>query len=590
MEDKIQQQLIFEQKYQQLNSYQRQAVLDESRACLVNACVGSGKTTVLTAKVEYLMRVKGIPLEKMAVMTFTNRAADEILGRLGLMEERPKGFGTFHSVCMNLLKQELPVEELGYRKDFEILEPDQELELVLSLAKEHALTIKYKNRLKKRLEQERALFESGRTAKIKDDLFKVFPLLDARKKEENKMTFSDLIDHTLTLLKSHPVLFSWVLVDEIQDCNPKQAELLRAFCGKDTCFFGVGDPNQMIYSFRGSEETVYFKIKNQFAAKELSLPINYRSASTILAAANRFRQYGRNIEGEAQSETEKIPVCSYYDTFLEAEILGEKIRSRFSKGIPYTDMAILYRTQEQSIPLEKAFDRMGIPYKVSGKEEQTAKDEPEKEIQKTDPSNGKTKDAVHLMTAHASKGLEFSDVYIIGLNPGLFPIRTKRMEDQMEEQRLFFVAVTRARTHLELSYYTNPTRPDVFGEPCAFLKRIPEELLLWEKEKSQKEKSEHLQNLRKEVLIRMRSSETEGSEEEFSDPTVMPAPEVIKEQETVEEENNEAEKNTAVKYAIHPRYGKGVILSENDLSVEVEFEGYGTKSFLKMFGELTFES
>ena len=142
-----------------LNEYQRAAVLDESPACVVNANVGSGKTTVLIEKILYLHQENQVPLEQMVVLTFTNKAADEITERLMRREpqitsEQVRGFGTFHSVALRLLKNRLPVEKAGWTKEFTVMDPDEETDLALNIIAEQGLKVKYRNRLKKRLEQE----------------------------------------------------------------------------------------------------------------------------------------------------------------------------------------------------------------------------------------------------------------------------------------------------------------------------------------------------------------------------------------------------------------------------------------------------
>ena len=154
----------YTQQLQRLNEYQKAAVFDESNACLVNANVGSGKTTVLITKVMYLHYEKQIPYEQMVVLTFTNKAADEIKERLyalepEITEEQLWGFGTFHSVCLTMLKKMLPVENLGYTKEFMVMDPDEELEMAEQLILTYQLKIKYKNRLKKRLEQKNSKYQ-----------------------------------------------------------------------------------------------------------------------------------------------------------------------------------------------------------------------------------------------------------------------------------------------------------------------------------------------------------------------------------------------------------------------------------------------
>lgn len=140
----------------QLNPEQREAVLDHSHTCVVNANVGSGKTTVLVAKLLYLRYMENIRFSRMIVLTFTHKAAEEVRRRLeqregSLSPEELSGFGTFHSVAYRLLKQFLPVEELGYTRSFTVLLPEQELELARELIRREGLRIKYPARLPKRL-------------------------------------------------------------------------------------------------------------------------------------------------------------------------------------------------------------------------------------------------------------------------------------------------------------------------------------------------------------------------------------------------------------------------------------------------------
>ncbi len=151
----------------QLNQKQKEAVLDCSSTCVVNANVGSGKTTVLIAKLLYLYYVKKVSYSRMIVLTFTHKAAEEIRRRLvaregSLPPEQLTGFGTFHSVAYRLLKQTLPVEELGYTRDFTVLLPEQELEIAQELIRREGYKIKYPARLPKRLEAAARLGRQGR--------------------------------------------------------------------------------------------------------------------------------------------------------------------------------------------------------------------------------------------------------------------------------------------------------------------------------------------------------------------------------------------------------------------------------------------
>lgn len=675
--------------WEKLNEYQKMAVLDDSPACVVNANVGSGKTTVLIAKVLYLYLEKKVPLEDMLVLTFTNKAAQEILSRLLLREpelspEQRAGFGTFHSVALRLLKEKLSVKKAGWDRDFSVMEPEEETELAQRIIKEEKLNIKYKNRLKKRLEQEYKAYLEGREAsRYGDDLFRLYPLLKQEKQRENKISFSDLLLVSTELIKEEGFHPAWVIADEIQDSDNLQLEFLEALVGEETRLFAVGDPNQVIYSWRGSSDSTFFVLKRRFSAKELSLPVNYRSNARILEAANHFRQFGTRIQG-CREEGKLIKVKRQYDPFTEAEYLAEQIESLHKAGESYEDTAILYRLQRQGELLEKVFEKRGIPYQVSVK--QTVKDIPaldwvvkilrfsvnprdrqtgedvllnpgfgEKLTKKKvrdlleegkgksflyaqmkdfqDWSLGHTKipkwreifdyfglgeafgptsagykereeqagkllewlrvycekkelplwegtkaflndgalygmdlgeimgereeslKGVRLMTLHASKGLEFHRVYLIGMNQGLIPLRCKTMEQEEEERRLFFVGMTRAKEELELSYYVNPREPGVFGEGSRYLLGIPPELLDWEEDIRKGRGEENLRKLGREVREELRKKK-------------------------------EAEKVAPGPRVCHRKYGEGILLSQNELTVEVEFSGYGRKQFLKALGEI----
>lgn len=353
-----------------LNPYQKEAVLDESPACLVNANVGSGKTTVLTAKVRYLCEQKGVAPKDLMVLTFTNKAANEIRERLENLtgKEEDLWFGTFHSVALRMLQTILPVEELGYTKEFQVCIPEEEMQMAQQLITEQNLQIKYKNRLKKRLDQSRR--KSGRKPKdYGDDFERLCTLLEEEKKKQNKMTYEELILHTGQLLQSHPEIPRplWLIIDEVQDCDQSQLDLLDSLMGKDSHLFAVGDPNQVIYSWRGSAFQIFFQLKNRYQAMELSLPINYRSSGTILSAARRFLQNGSTLEG-VKSEGGKVQIRKQYDPFQEAEDLAARIRELHMQGIPYHEIGILYRLQNQSALLEQVLTRNGIPVHVAVKE------------------------------------------------------------------------------------------------------------------------------------------------------------------------------------------------------------------------------
>ena len=711
------------EEFRRLNEYQKSAVLDESPACVVNANVGSGKTTVLIGKILYLYLDRGIPLEKMTVLTFTNKAADEIVERLrkrkpDIAPDQVQGFGTFHSVALRMLKNSLPVEDAGWTKEFTVMDPDEETDLAMKVIREYGLKIKYKNRLQKRLEQEYQNWLEGKAeSRYRDDMYRLYQLLEEEKKRQNKMSFADLLRVGEELLrikaedsgverrdeKSGP---AWILVDEVQDSDLMQIEFLDALRGGKAKIFAVGDPNQVIYSWRGTGDNMFYLIKHRFGAKELTLPVNYRSNASILAAANRFLQFGNRIRGTREEE-QRITVRNHYDPFQEAEYLAEKIQKLHENGKGYREIAVFYRLQHQSEILEKVFVRYGIPYELSVKK--TLKDIPvlnwlvkvlrasvnpadtqtEAEVladpqygdesicrritefsedagkrsdlsaeelfayfglrealhpssagyqederivmdflekmctscnketengagdftaavrefvnssalygMKTEPDEKDrtaAPDRVSLMTLHASKGLEFDTVFIIGVNQGMIPLRCKNFEQEEEERRLFFVGITRAENNLELSWYTNPGEPGAIGEPSRYLRMIPEQLL--DREDAGKTESERsgeseggdgrksdLHQLRKQVQEQIRLK---------SEHARRPGSAGIAERgahlqgETVKKEKEQ--KEPEVIRVRHRKYGEGILISEDDMMIEAEFREYGRKKFLKAFGEV----
>lgn len=540
-------------------------MLDESRAVLVNAAVGSGKTTVLIAKALYEHAARGVPLREMAVLTFTNKAADEIRERMRAADpdagdEETAWFGTFHSVALRLLQQVLPVGELGFTPSFAVLAPDEELELAERLIGTHGLCVKYRNKLIKRMEA----FTSGRSLygvmKREDDIGRLCELLAAEKLRLNAMNFDDLLKNAARLLRSAGWSPRRVIVDEFQDCDALQTELLRAMASPETKLFVVGDPNQVIYSWRGGGRDIFRRFAAEFGATELSLPVNYRSSATILEAAKFFLEDRSQLEG-IRDPGAGIVVRNHYNPFLEAVSLAETIWRLHETGAPWREIAVLFRLQRQSAALEDAFGRRGIPFAAQTR--RSAKEALAAESENEAPSA--EVDAVRLMTLHACKGLEFRCVFIVGVNYGLIPMHRSpgRWEEQEEERRLFFVGITRAKDYLELSYYTSPDDPRVMPGKSGYLSMIPARLL---EAPDDAPGEADLQGYRRMIL---ENRGKRGAQDVFGP-----------------ERTEEA--SAGAKRTLHPRYGEGVVESEDETSYTVGFAQYGTKIFSKDFCPLEF--
>ena len=352
-----------------LNEYQMQAVTDNSPACLVNANVGSGKTTVLIAKVFYLYMEKKIPLENMVVLTFTNKAANEIKDRIRtadntLTDEQMPYFGTFHSVALKMLKTILPIQDLGYTAEFSVIDPDEEADLARQIALENALNIKYIQKLPNRIEkalQGQELYGAMRT---RDDILKLIDILQSEKRQQNKLDFNDLIEKATFLFPSATFRPQWIIIDEFQDSDERQLQFIKAMQGPSTQLFAVGDPNQVIYSWRGSKKDLFSIFQQEYEATVLSLPVNYRSSSNILDVAKCFIGNSEELSGVRECGN-KIVVKNHYDAFNEAQYLAEQVQTIISHGDRYDDIAILYRMQSQSRLLEDTFQNVGIPFTVS---------------------------------------------------------------------------------------------------------------------------------------------------------------------------------------------------------------------------------
>jgi superfamily I DNA/RNA helicase len=530
---------LYLKEFEKLNSYQKEAVTSKERFLLLNAVVGSGKTTVLTHKVLHLHLIEKIPLEEMVVLTFTNKAANEIKERVGSfgegLEDKMKYFGTFHSVARTILCESPILRNIGYREDFSIIDNEAAAAMMTEIIERENLKIKYKSKLMKRIDE----FKNGKALygvmKKDDDIEKLYNRYTEEKIWKNIMDFDDLIERCIEVLKE-PLNPKWIIIDEMQDTDLRQLELVKRMVGVDTHVFAVGDPNQIIYSWRTGTGNIFNEFKNLFNPKEITLPVNYRSSRTILEAAKVFLMGGK-IEG-IKEQGNPIVIKRNYDAFNEALYLVRKIRAFHENGVPYKDIAVLYRRQAQGEVLSEVFEKEGIPYKVvfkSGLLNQNSDEDDQG-------------DRVNLLTLHASKGLEFSHVFIIGVNMGNIPLTTKRGEEE-EEARLFFVGMTRAKNHLEISYLTKPNIQGMTQYPSPYISMIPSNLVVREDEVSNTSLSDLMEMLREE-----------------------------------REKKNKQEK---AKKAVHPKYGEGIVKYEDEVIIRVEFEGYGEKEFSKMFCPLT---
>ena len=378
----------------ELNESQRAAVLYNEGPSLVIAGAGSGKTRVLTYKIAYLLD-NGYEPWSILALTFTNKAAREMKERIsravGTEKAKYLWMGTFHSIFARILRTEAAA--LGYSSNFTIYDSSDSKSLIKSLLKGLNLDEKvYKPGLiqsrisnaKNHLISAQAYAASGEFFRS-DSEAKIPAMRDIyiryceRCKQSDAMDFDDLLVNTYLLFKNHPDIcekyadrFRYVLVDEYQDTNFAQHSIVLQLTSKHQRVCVVGDDAQSIYSFRGANIDNILKFTRLYNdARLFKLEQNYRSTQLIVKAANSLIEKNREqIRKEVFSENsvgEPITVTSAYSDVEEGEIVVNKITSMHVKGgQPYSDFAILYRTNAQSRIFEEALRKRAVAYRIYG--------------------------------------------------------------------------------------------------------------------------------------------------------------------------------------------------------------------------------
>lgn len=588
-----------------LNESQYEAVVNTEGPVLVLAGAGSGKTRVVTYKIAYLVKEIGVNPFNILAITFTNKAANEMKERAEeLLERSINGMwiGTFHSICVRILRKH-------YSSNFTIYDTQDSLNLIKRIVKDRNLDSdqfkpkSIKNRISDFKNKGMGVKEFQEFAgsdfylKIVGEVFFDY---EAVMKEANALDFDDLLLKTVKLFEANPSVceeyskkFDYIFVDEYQDVNDIQYKFIKAISHVHNNLTVVGDENQSIYAFRGANLENILNFERDFkGAKVIYLNQNYRSTKSILDAANHLilnnpQKYKRELLA-TKADDEKVKCYNLMTGDDEAYKVLEIIEKLKDDGEKYSDIAILYRTNNQSRAFEDVFVRNSVPYEIIGgirfydrkevkdvlaylkllnnpfdsvsferivntprrgvgpktlgdlneyrlvtgkdyfetlsdigtksakkfgedfirirevmndvplselvdivlekseylkelKVSKNPEDEsrvqnvyefvsyvkeyeeknPESELSEmlneisllSDIDQSKEEDKVVLMTVHSSKGLEFRNVFVVGLEEGLFPSRMS-MEDEKdveEERRLFYVALTRARDRLFLT-------------------------------------------------------------------------------------------------------------------------------------------
>jgi len=371
-----------------LNPAQDAAVRHAGGPLLVLAGAGSGKTRVLTARIAHLIQQRGVAPQKIFAVTFTNKAAGEMRSRVAaLLGADPKGLwiGTFHSLSARLLRREAAA--LGFGPNFTIYDQDDSESFIKRLLEQrglspkanppraiHAVISSAKNHML--LPEELGAQAESPLERVAAD---IYATLGPALRQANAMDFDDLLLHPLTLFREHPERlaywqrrFEHVLVDEFQDTNAAQYRLVKLLAAQHTNLCVVGDDDQAIYGWRGADVRHMLSFQQDFpGATLIKLEQNYRSTQVILDAANgviaeNARRLGKTLF-TATPGGEPVTLLTAADERDEAEWLAAELARRAAEAdVPYEGMAILYRTNAQSRPLEEAFRFRGIPYRLVG--------------------------------------------------------------------------------------------------------------------------------------------------------------------------------------------------------------------------------
>ncbi len=368
-----------------LNPEQRAAVTLPNASALILAGAGSGKTRVLTTRIAWLIQTGQVSPHGILAVTFTNKAAKEMLTRISAMlpiNTRGMWVGTFHGLANRLLRTHW--REAGLPQSFQILDSADQLSAIKRLMKAMNVdTEKYEpKKVQWFINGHKEAGRRARDAEAFDEysmrMAELFEAYDAQCQREGVADFPELLLRSYELLYRNEPLrehyrdrFRHILVDEFQDTNVLQYRWLKLFAGPHTALFAVGDDDQSIYAFRGADTANMAAFEREFAhGNVIKLEQNYRSHGHILTAANTLiaqnaRRLGKNL-WTAEGEGEPIRVFAAYSDQDEASFVVDEAKALNREGVAFSDMALLYRSNAQSRVLEHALFSAGVAYRVYG--------------------------------------------------------------------------------------------------------------------------------------------------------------------------------------------------------------------------------
>jgi DNA helicase-2/ATP-dependent DNA helicase PcrA len=470
-----------------VNQSQWKAIRHAGSHLLIVAGPGTGKTHTLIYRIAHLSQALS-ESKKILAITFTNKAAWEMKERLA---KRLDGnlsqvfVGTFHAFGLDVLRRNSINLEIATPEQIKTLLKDIWPEKSAAERKECLDAVSY-----------------WKAIHFDDPKPLLVTLYDEYLRSLGLMDFDDILIETLNLVRD-PVLsspikhqFQFIFVDEYQDINPLQHCLLRELVEARTEITAIGDPNQAIYGFRGSNVEFFKTFVQDFPGTQVfSLDENFRSAKNLLNASTQVIQKDNVFDVPPLTakiyEAGRLIVHESATDKAEAEFIVHQIEkmvggtSMFSQDSgrvevehfgerTFGDIAVLYRLNRQKNLLREAFERSGIPFEINGDRPIESEFLPE-----PDGRYEERTERVRLMTLHASKGLEFPVVFIVGCEETILPLDLEGFKsDEAEERRLFYVGMTRAKEQLFLVHAKQRVLFGSFGEnkPSRFLSDIEESL------------------------------------------------------------------------------------------------------------------
>ena len=531
-----------------LNTQQQLAVsLNHKTNALILAGAGTGKTRVLTQRIIYLIEHKFITLPEILAITFTNKAANEMFGRIKSHyyknnysnyndndndnEFSNSWIGTFHKICYQILLQNYEFANLN--KDFQIIDEIKQNDYISNIIKSLNLDNKiydskkicylinsYKN-LCLRSFVDVSLLRTEQFYNLKNNIDinaiqTIYQQYEQFCQQQNFVDFDELLLRCYELFLhneqcrlKYQNLFKYILVDEFQDTNILQYKLIKLLLtnNANSFLFVVADDNQIIYSFRGTDANILQKVIFDFPDLiTIKLEQNYRSSVNILTAANAVIANNNNnnknnnnnsnnnnifhkqLWTNDKNHNQKIPLFVCENAIIEANTIAEEILRIVDNNVDFdfSQIAILYRTNKQANAFETALSNNNIPCNIynpncnsnsnsNSNNNNNNNNNNENNSNYFDNINNITNNinSVKLLTIHSAKGLEFDIVFIVGLENDLLPIFLNK--NIQEERRLMYVAITRAKKLLYLSYAKN--RNSHFKQISQFINEIPNNLL-----------------------------------------------------------------------------------------------------------------